>query len=211
MSFPNAQKGVKKIFTGEMLMLIAVVLSTVSGIAMLVGGAQENGSGVIAVGLILFSLAAALLTIIALVFSIIGVIQTAKDESLFKGVIIVMLLSLAVVVVSAVFTENQVVAKLSDVITNISSTITTVLIVIGIGRIAEKLGDDVVFGKGQTLLKIIVWIALLSVIMKAIAAFTPYTAMMVVEIVMMIVTGVLEVVQYFLYLSFLSKAKKMLA
>lgn len=215
MTFPNAKKGVKKIFTGELLMLIAGILTTASSIALLIVNAQDNGANEVAVGasaagLVIFSIAAAVLTAIALVFGIVGVIQTSKDEPMFKGVIFVMLLSLAVVVVSAIFTENQVIAKLSDVITNISSTITTVLIVIGIGKMAEKLGDDVVFGKGQTLLKIIIWIALLNVIMKAIAAFTPYTAVMVIEIVMLIVTGILEVVQYFLYLSFLSKSKKML-
>ena len=215
MTFPNAKKGIKKIFTGEILMLISVVLTTVSAVALLVVNAQKDSAGdtavgISAVGLIVFSLAAALMTIAALTFSIIGVIQTSKDEPLFKGVIYVMLFSLAVIVVSAVFTENQVINKLSSIISDISGTITTVLIVIGIGRMAEKLGDDAVFRKGQTLLKIIVWIALLTVIMKAIAAFTPYTAMMVIEIIMLLATGILEVVQYFLYLSFLNRTKKML-
>ena len=216
MTFPNAQKGVKKIFTGEMLMLIAAILTTVSSVAMVIVGAQDNGANEVAIGasaagLVIFSIVSAVLMVIALVFSIVGVFQSSKDEPMFKGVIFVMLLSLAVVVVSAIFTENQVVAKLSDVITSISNTITTVLIVIGIGKMAEKLGDDVVFGKGQTLLKIIIWIALLTVIMRAVAAFTPNTAVMVIEVVMLIITGLLEVVQYFLYLSFLSKAKNMLA
>lgn len=216
MTFPNAQKGVKTIFTGEMLMLIAAILTTVSSVAMVIVGAQDNGANEVAIGasaagLVIFSIVSAVLMVIALVFSIVGVFQSSKDEPMFKGVIFVMLLSLAVVVVSAIFTENQVVAKLSDVITSISNTITTVLIVIGIGKMAEKLGDDVVFGKGQTLLKIIIWIALLTVIMRAVAAFTPNTAVMVIEVVMLIITGLLEVVQYFLYLSFLSKAKNMLA
>lgn len=216
MTFPNAQKGVKKIFTGEMLMLIAAILTTVSSVAMVIVGAQDNGANEVAIGasaagLVIFSIVSAVLMVIALVFSIVGVFQSSKDEPMFKGVIFVMLLSLAVVVVSAIFTENQVVAKLSDVITSISNTITTVLIVIGIGKMAEKLGDDVVFGKGQTLLKIIIWIALLTVIMRAVAAFTPNTAVMVIEVVMLIITGLLEVVQYFLYLSFLGKAKNMLA
>ena len=216
MTFPNAQKGVKTIFTGEMLMLIAAILTTVSSVAMVIVGAQDNGANEVAIGasaagLVIFSIVSAVLMAIALVFSIVGVFQSSKDEPMFKGVIFVMLLSLAVVVVSAIFTENQVVAKLSDVITSISNTITTVLIVIGIGKMAEKLGDDVVFGKGQTLLKIIIWIALLTVIMRAVAAFTPNTAVMVIEVVMLIITGLLEVVQYFLYLSFLSKAKNMLA
>ncbi|MBQ3284442.1 MAG: hypothetical protein IJH40_02260 [Ruminococcus sp.] len=215
MTFPNAKKGVNKIFTGEILMLIAAILTTVSSVALVIVGAQDNGAnevalGASAAGLVIFSVVSAVLMAIALVFSIIGVFQSSKDEPMFKGVIFVMLLSLAVVVVSAIFTESQLVIKLSDVITSISSTITTVLIVIGIGKMAEKLGDDVVFTKGQTLLKIIIWIALLTIILRAIAAFTPNTAVLVIEVIMLIITGLLEVIQYFLYLSFLSKSKKML-
>ena len=215
MTFPNAKKGVNKIFTGEILMLIAAILTTVSSVALVIVGAQDNGAnevalGASAAGLVIFSVVSAVLMAIALVFSIIGVFQSSKDEPMFKGVIFVMLLSQAVVVVSAIFTESQLVIKLSDVITSISSTITTVLIVIGIGKMAEKLGDDVVFTKGQTLLKIIIWIALLTIILRAIAAFTPNTAVLVIEVIMLIITGLLEVIQYFLYLSFLSKSKKML-
>ena len=197
-------------------MLIATILSTLSAIVTTVfirqqGETDQITFGAPALGLIVFSLSAALLMMIALVFSIIGVIQTSKDEPVFKGVIFVMLLSFAVEVVSAIFTENPIVTKLSSVITDVCGTITIVLIVIGIGKFAEKLGDDVVFGKGQTLLKIIVWIALLSVIMRAVAAFTPYTAAMVIEIVMLAVTGILEIIKYILYLSFLGKSGKMLA
>ena len=152
-----------------------------------------------------------MLTVFALIFSIIGVIQTSKDEPLFKGVIAVMLLSVGVTVVSAIFTENQLVTKLTSVINEVSGTITIVLIVFGIGKMAEKLGNDDVFVRGQTLLRIIIWIALLSVIIKAVAAFAPYSVVLVLDIIMLIGTGVLEVVEYFLYLSFLNKTKKMLA
>lgn len=216
MSFPNAQKGIKKIYIGELLMLISIVLTTVSSIALLIFDTQEENvneitAGASAIGLVIFSLASALLTVFALVFSIIGVIQTSKDEPLFKGVIFVMLLSLGVTVVSAIFTENQLVTKLTSVINEISGTITIVLIVFGIGKMAEKLGNDDVFVRGQTLLRIIIWIALLSVIIKAVAAFAPYSVVLVLDIIMLIGTGVLEVVEYFLYLSFLNKTKKMLA
>ena len=215
MSFPNAQKGIKKIYIGELLMLISIVLTTVSDIALLIFSAPEEVSdatvGASVIGLVVFSVAASLLTVFALIFSIIGVIQTSKDEPLFKGVIAVMLLSVGVTVVSAIFTENQLVTKLTSVINEVSGTITIVLIVFGIGKMAEKLGNDDVFVRGQTLLRIIIWIALLSVIIKAVAAFAPYSVVLVLDIIMLIGTGVLEVVEYFLYLSFLNKTKKMLA
>ena len=215
MSFPNAQKGIKKIYIGELLMLISIVLTTVSDIALLIFSAPEEVSdttvGASVIGLVVFSVAASLLTVFALIFSIIGVIQTSKDEPLFKGVIAVMLLSVGVTIVSAIFTENQLVTKLTSVINEVSGTITIVLIVFGIGKMAEKLGNDDVFVRGQTLLRIIIWIALLSVIIKAVAAFAPYSVVLVLDIIMLIGTGVLEVVEYFLYLSFLNKTKKMLA
>ena len=153
----------------------------------------------------------AVLTVIALVFNIIGVFRSSKDEPVFKGVIFLMIFSLAVVIISAVFANSQVISRLSDLVNDISGTITTVLIVIGFNKIAEKLGDEVVFRKGQNLLRVIIWIVLLSVIMKAVALFAPVAVMVVIEVVMLIVTGLLEVLQTFLYLFYLSKTKKMLA
>lgn len=215
MKFPNAKKGVKNIFTGQMLMLISVILTTISSIAMIVvnnlqDSASETVMSASAIGLLLFSLVGAVLTVIALVFNIIGVFRSSKDESVFKGVIFLMIFSLAVVIVSAVFANSQVISRLADLVNDISGTITTVLIVIGFNKIAEKLGDEVVFRKGQNLLRVIIWIVLLSVIMKAVAVFAPNAVMVVLEIVMLVVTGLLEVLQTFLYLFYLSKTKKML-
>ena len=216
MKFPNAKKGIKNIFTGQLLMLISVILTTVSSIAMVVVNnledtASETVMSASAIGLLLFSLVGAVLTVIALVFKIIGVFRSSKDEPVFKGVIFLMIFSLAVVIISAVFANSQVISRLSDLVNDISGTITTVLIVIGFNKIAEKLGDEVVFRKGQNLLRVIIWIVLLSVIMKAVALFAPVAVMVVIEVVMLIVTGLLEVLQTFLYLFYLSKTKKMLA
>ncbi|MBQ6411998.1 MAG: hypothetical protein IJI19_00775 [Ruminococcus sp.] len=215
MKFPNAKKGIKNIFTGQLLMLISVILTTISSIAILVvdhlqNDTSETVTGVSAIGLLLFSLAGAVLTVTALVFNIIGVIRASKDEPVFKGVIFLMIFTLAVVIISAVFANVQVIARLADLVNDISGTITTVLIVIGFNKIAEKLGDEVVFRKGQNLLRVIIWIVLLSVIMKAVALFAPVAVVMVLEVVMLIVTGLLEVLQTFLYLFYLSKTKKML-
>ena len=216
MKFPNAKKGIKNIFTGQLLMLISVRLTTVSSIAMVVVNnledtASETVMSASAIGLLLFSLVGAVLTVIALVFNIIGVFRSSKDEPVFKGVIFLMIFSLAVVIISAVFANSQVISRLSDLVNDIAGTITTVLIVIGFNKIAEKLGDEVVFRKGQNLLRVIIWIVLLSVIMKAVALFAPVAVMVVIEVVMLIVTGLLEVLQTFLYLFYLSKTKKMLA
>lgn len=218
MKFPHAAKGVKKLFTAEVLYLISVILIGVGTIFALTSGG--NVSGATAMLLATSVSIGGILAIIALVMQIIGVIQAAKDEASFRGVIYVTLFSIAVSIVAsifaAIFRTNTFLTSISNVVSAVVSVITTVLIILGISNLMSQLGKEDLAAKGTKILRIVVWLAVLSVIMRFIGIFLPKDIndarplAKVIILCLSILAVVLEIVEYVLYISLLSKASKAL-
>ncbi len=214
MKFPNAAKGIKKLFTAEVLYLISVILIGLGTIFALVSQSSE-GLAVI----ILSSVAVGgIIAIVALVLQIVGVIQASKDEASFKGVIYVTLFGIAVSVVasllSALFRDNAILPSISNLVSSIVSVISTVLIILGICNLMNQIGKQDLVVKGGKVLRIIVWLAILSLIMRFINIFLPRNfddakpLAKVIVLCLCILAVILEIAEYVLYISLLSKASK---
>ncbi len=214
MKFPNAAKGIKKLFTAEVLYLISVILIGLGTIFALVSQSKEGFSAVI-----LSSVAVGgIIAIVALVLQIVGVIQASKDEASFKGVIYVTLFGIAVSVVasllSALFRDNAILPSISNLVSSIVSVISTVLIILGICNLMNQIGKQDLVVKGGKVLRIIVWLAILSLIMRFINIFLPRNfddakpLAKVIVLCLCILAVILEIAEYVLYISLLSKASK---
>lgn len=214
MKFPNAAKGIKKLFTAEVLYLISVILIGIGTIFALVSQSKEGFSAVI-----LSSVAVGgIIAIVALVLQIVGVIQASKDEASFKGVIYVTLFGIAVSVVasllSALFRDNAILPSISNLVSSIVSVISTVLIILGICNLMNQIGKQDLVVKGGKVLRIIVWLAILSLIMRFINIFLPRNfddakpLAKVIVLCLCILAVILEIAEYVLYISLLSKASK---
>lgn len=214
MKFPNAAKGIKKLFTAEVLYLISVILIGIGTIFALVSQSKEGFSAVI-----LSSVAVGgIIVIVALVLQIVGVIQASKDEASFKGVIYVTLFGIAVSVVasllSALFRDNAILPSISNLVSSIVSVISTVLIILGICNLMNQIGKQDLVVKGGKVLRIVVWLAILSLIMRFINIFLPRNfddakpLAKVIVLCLCILAVILEIAEYVLYISLLSKASK---
>lgn len=214
MKFPNAAKGIKKLFTAEVLYLISVILIGIGTIFALVSQSKEGFSAVI-----LSSVAVGgIIVIVALVLQIVGVIQASKDEASFKGVIYVTLFGIAVSVVasllSALFRDNAILPSISNLVSSIVSVISTVLIILGICNLMNQIGKQDLVVKGGKVLRIVVWLAILSLIMRFINIFLPSNfddakpLAKVIVLCLCILAVILEIAEYVLYISLLSKASK---
>ena len=214
MKFPNAAKGIKKLFTAEVLYLISVILIGLGTIFALVSQSKEGFSAVI-----LSSVAVGgIIAIVALVLQIVGVIQASKDEASFKGVIYVTLFGIAVSVVasllSALFRDNAILPSISNLVSSIVSVISTVLIILGICNLMNQIGKQDLVVKGGKVLRIIVWLAILSLIMRFINIFLPRNfddakpLAKVIVLCLCVLAVILEIAEYVLYISLLSKASK---
>lgn len=215
MKFPNAAKGIKKIFTSEILALIAVIAAGIASILAITLYASvktnaEAGAAVSGIGFIILAAGASVLTIIALILKIVGVVQTSKDEDSFKMIIYLTIFTLVVALIAGFFSRTTFLYRLIYTISNIGGFVTTLLVILGIGNLGAQVGNEEVVDKCSNQFKLILWIGIVSLLASFFSIFLPTVAAQGIIIALAVVGIVLEIVQYVLYLSLLSKAKKML-
>lgn len=223
MRFPNAANGVKKLFTAEILALIGGVLLLAAGVAALImlasGKVMEQsslegiGAAVLASGgaAVFFLLAAVVLFVISFIINIIGLAKASNDDGSFKIALFAVIVGLAVTLLSTLFSSNSVVSSLLTSLESVAELVTTIYVIQGIRNLAVRLNNGQMDEKGNTLFKVMLAVILLGFISRIIITiFGGQIWASIPAAVLQMVSGVLSIVQYFLYLSYLGKAKKML-
>ncbi len=216
MKFPHAANGISKIFTSEILQLITVLTAGITLILSLIFAVNmKDGSGV-ATGvsgilLIVFGAATAVLSVISLVLMIIGTIQCARDEASFKMIIYLTIVNVIVAVIAAIFSQNMFLTNLASAFSDVISFVCSLLVVLGIGSMAAQLGDQEVMEKCATYFKIVLGVGVLSLLIRFFAIFWGSLFAQALVFTFVVISIVLCVMQYVLYLGLLAKTKKMLA
>ena len=215
MKFPNAAKGISKIFTSEILALIAAIATGVATIlaAVMYASAKTNstaGAAASGIGTLVLVLGASVLLVIALILKIVGVVQTSRDEDSFKMIIYLTIFTLIVAVVAAIFSRVTFLNNIANAVSAIGSFVTTLLIILGIGNLGVQVGNDEVIDKCSSQFKLILGIGIVALLARFFCIFLPTVPAQGIVIALAVVALVLNIIQYILYLSLLSKAKKML-
>ena len=215
MKFPNAAKGISKIFTSEILALIAAIATGVASIlaAVMYASAKTNstaGAAASGIGTLVLVLGASVLLVIALILKIVGIVQTSRDEDSFKMIIYLTIFTLIVAVVAAIFSRVTFLNNIANAVSAIGSFVTTLLIILGIGNLGVQVGNDEVIDKCSSQFKLILGIGIVALLARFFCIFLPTIPAQGIVIALAVVALVLNVIQYILYLSLLSKAKKML-
>ena len=216
MRFPNAASGVKKLFTAQILGLIASV-ATIIGLIFLIftaAAADANAQGgAVAAGLgtIILMGASAVLILIGSIMTLVGIIQASRDEGAFKTALIAIIVSLVAAVIAGIFSSNGLVQSICQIIQNVMSLAVTLFVINGVTNLAEKMNNTEVWSKGRNLLKVIVCIYALSLIASFISLIFGGIFVSMTAAILSLIAAILNVISYFLYLSLLNKGKKMLA
>ena len=218
MRFPNAASGVKKIFTAEILALISEILLIIAGFMVVVALAatNTNGNESLALGTLagfaIFGFGATVIAVIAFILKIVGISQASKDENSFKTAIICLIIGIVGSLVYSIFqTSSPTVASIGNLIYQLMNLFVTIFVISGIIKLADQLNDGVVSAKGSTLLKLITVIYALTIIANIIVLILGGYSVSIVAAIIYLIALILTVVQYFMYLAYLSNAKKMLA
>ena len=211
MRFPNAYAGVKKIFTAEILGLIAVILLLVAAVMALVakGGAEQGVDEAVVVGGIgaaALGLPALVLMVITFILNIVGLNAGAKDEPKFRTALTWVIIGIVASVVSGL--NVSWLQGACETLGNLANILITIYVVQAIVSLSEKKMDEGMKAKGKRLLTIILVVYALATIAQVLGDFVVTGK---VGAILAVVALVLGIVQYVLYLSYLSKAKKMLA
>ena len=222
MRFPNAAKGVKNIFTAQILQLIGAICEII-GFIILVGGlmaadaTKGSNAGVAALlggsmGSMLLLAAYSILSLIAFIMQIVGIVNAKKDEESFKSALICLIIGIVATIIGGLFMRlSRVVFALFMSVGSLMGAFVIIFIISGCIKLADQLNIGDVSTKGSNILKMIVVIAGLSVILSIVSSFMmANVAIMVTAMILAVVSVVLSIVQYIMFLTFLSQSKKML-
>ena len=108
MKFPNAENGVKKLFTAEILQIIAAVAlaaAAVMGLVTLANAANENAGATLGfgAGTLVFSIGGAVVSLIAFILTIVGLVKASKDDDGFKTALAFIILAVVATIVGSCF------------------------------------------------------------------------------------------------------------
>ena len=219
MTFPNAHNGVKKIFTAEILSLIAAVALIVASIVSIIGAkaigtAQTESAKAaafgVAGGLAVFGIASSVLMVIAYILTLVGIISAMKDEASFKTALIFAVIGLVAAGVASVFSTG-VTGSIMQIVSNVANLMVTLYVVQGIVNLAAKLNDGDMVARGNKARWILTIAYCLPIIASLVASILAINKAGVAAAVIGLITALLTLVAYFIYLAYLSAAKKMLA
>ena len=219
MQFPNAFKGIKRIFTSEILMLISqlifvpIIIFPVIGVngEELTKNLEQNSPGYLLAFLGLL-LAGLLISLVGYIIQITGIVKAAKDEPAFKisltGVIVGM--TARIISYLPIVNYNNMISAICSTVTYIASLVVTFFIIQGIRNIAIKFENDEIEINGVTIFKLYFIIVLINASTHFVSKAFNDDIGSTVTIVLSIAGGILTIAQYVLYISYLVKAKKML-
>ena len=223
MQYPNAYKGVKRIYIAEILTLIATILAIIGAAIMIVRyngnleqlqNLQLDAESVdlpiaIASALVLI---AGILAIISFIISLVGVCNARIDESAFTGALIMIILSIVVSITGSVMQNtNPTAANWANVAVSVLTLASTLFIIKGIMNLAEKLERPDMVSKGRSIMAAILIINIIAIAASAVSAYLELseTQEKIVEYVSL-GASVATLIFLLIYLSYLNKAKKML-
>ena len=216
MRFPNAFRGVKKIWLAELLMLLAAVIGIILVFVIAANGTLVGEQEIVIneaakTPISILGIFTTVIALIALILNLVGLINARGDDAGFRIALLMTVLGIIASAVSAIWSTNQVLVKWMDTALTIFSMLASYYVLTGIANLAEQYPDPATKAlalKSRTLVEgtfcATAIFKLIINIFKIQDGSTIYT-------ILSIIALVLELVSYVLYLRALSKGKKMLA
>ena len=218
MRYPNAAKGIKKIYIAEILGILAAVLLIVmvsmtaaSGVDKGMSGeavaqtmqAADMGTPFVVLGVVMM-----LVMLASYILNLMGISNAAKDEEGFKRALWVELASIVFGIVAAVLESNNPrIANWLKVPSTLFEVVVTFFVLEGIGNLARNLGKkEIVDLSAQCR----IWLLCALVLSAAAEVFVALgTAGTTLSTTSGVAAALLQIVAYVVYLRVLNKARLM--
>ena len=215
MRFPNAYRGVKKIWLAELLMLLAAIVGIIMVIVMAANGTMVGEDIVINEGvktpIAVLGIVTAVIALVAFILNLVGLINANNDDSAFRIALLVTILGIAASAISAIWSNNETLNKWMDTALTICSMFASYYVLTGIANLAEKMSvaaTKAVALKSRTLVE---GSFCATALFKLIISIFKIQNGSTISTILAVIALLLELVSYILYLRALSKGKKMLA
>ena len=221
MSFSNAAKGVKRIYTAEILKLfgyICLIIGVATSAVLFFSDGNETFDSAAAVSLgalvasVIMAIGYVVLMVTSFIMNLVGYINARNDNENFKTALVFLIVGIVFSVVQVVVL-NKGFGSIMYSLSTLSETLATIFVIAGVMQIAFQLGREDIGKKGATVLKLIIAVECITFVLSFFSTFFRGEAASFssVSVLLMGASILINFIKYILYLLFLSKSKKMLA
>ena len=219
MRFPNAHKGVKKLFIAELINIAAAVVAIIGTVFSVLATRTNPPTESMAALSGALVIVAAVALIVAFVIQIVGLVQGSRDEPQIHYALICVIISIIVSVLAMILSviPNAVVvatvSTYSGIITKALTIASLQYILRGIAALATKLGNEKMAKAGKRLALVILILIVASILLNWIPTFiqNPSAELKNVFTILGIIARVADIVTSILVIVYYGKATKMLA
>ena len=215
MRFPNAFRGVKKIWLAELLMLLAAVIGIIMVIVMATNSTMVGEDIVINEGaktpIAVLGIVTAVIALVAFVLNLVGLINANNDDSAFRIALLVTILGIVASAVSAIWSSNEVLNKWMDTALTIFSMFASYYVLTGIANLADKMSDAATKALALKSRTLVEGSFCATALFKLIISIFKIQDGSTISTILSVIALLLELASYILYLRALSKGKQMLA
>ena len=218
MKYPNAAKGINKIYIAEILSIIGAVLAIVMVILAAVNHVNMNMSGEeagqalqsanISTPFVIYGILMTLVMLVAYILNLIGIINASKDEESFKRALWVLLASIALSIVASILeTSNPQVANWLKVPSTLFELVVMIYVLEGISNLAKNFGKTEIVDMCTQCRTWFMCALILSAAAESVVAV--FSTGSTLNTASGIAAGLLQIIAYVLYLRVLNKARLM--
>ncbi len=218
MRFPNACKGLKKIFFAELISLIALVPYAVSLVLVqfLPEEIDKNNAEILPAEVVvtILSILSLVMMTVAYVLNVIGYVTASKDNESFKKAMLLTIAGMVLTVVSGIMENangNPILTNTFDSMENILDLLITLMTISGIVTLSVTYGDLRMVESGKALFKFLFAIylpTLIAYVFVYLLRNTRSAAFLAVTVTF--ISFALNTVYSLLYLRYLYRAVNML-
>ena len=210
--FPNARKGVKKLFIAEILTIFSAILGLVATVLTAIPHVAESGPGQIV--LIVFALTALFFIIIAFALHIFGLFQGSRDSGHFWVAFWAAIFSIIFTIVASILKGAiPSIAWLHSIFSTLAQVLNAFVIIYvisGISSMALRLGKVGFAKRGTIMVWIILGLYLVAAVLNFLSGFFTAEAFVVFFGVITVASNVLTIIIYIAYLFYLLRATRIL-
>lgn len=218
MRFPNACKGLKKIFFAELISLIALVPYAVSLVLVqfLPDEINKNNAEILPAEVVvtILSILSLVMMTVAYVLNVIGYVTASKDNESFKKAMLLTIAGMVLTVVSGIMENangNPILTNTFDSMENILDLLITLMTISGIVTLSVTYGDLRMVESGKALFKFLFAIYLPTLIAYVFVYLLRNTrSAAILAVTVTFISFALNTVYSLLYLRYLYRAVNML-
>ncbi len=218
MRFPNACKGLKKIFFAELISLIALVPYAVSLVLVqfLPEEIDKNNAEILPAEVVvtILSILSLVMMTVAYVLNVIGYVTASKDNESFKKAMLLTIAGMVLTVVSGIMENangNPILTNTFDSMENILDLLITLMTISGIVTLSVTYGDLRMVESGKALFKFLFAIYLPTLIAYVFVYLLRNTrSAAILAVTVTFISFALNTVYSLLYLRYLYRAVNML-